>query len=328
MSSPEVVAIVGGSRGTGAKLAEMILQDGGLVVVGYNSKPKRAEVVAGLREQERPHKSLDEPLYEGRAAVAQIDVTNAESRVSFAEEVERFAIEHGTTVSTLALLGAGGLEAGLGLRDAFNINAHGQVATARTFWDTLDFDLRSEESMTMFAQSFQGHTPFHPNPDARVPFPDMYAPIALSKQAGEIGLRHFILEYDGIDEKLHTLAVEVGEELTDSDVITLLKRRARDAAARVEAGVGTEEDEVTVEQMRRMAEREQEFEDAGLVLPTTADYAAMMYERIKSIGATVEDQNTVTDYLPSVALVNGIKTDLKETGNPLDWIQGRDLSLR
>jgi NAD(P)-dependent dehydrogenase (short-subunit alcohol dehydrogenase family) len=190
MASPEgVVAIVGGSRGTGAELARQLLEsEEHYVVVGYADPQKevRARQVAGFVDPVKRKVELDPPRYGDRAMVTQIDVTDPTSRFRFAVGAANFAREHNTSVTTLALLGASGI--GQTVRRAFDVNQEGQIYTARTFWEMVG-DVSDPIAMTLFAQSFQGHTVLHPDSSARVEFPDDYAPVALSKSGGEVGLR-------------------------------------------------------------------------------------------------------------------------------------------
>jgi NAD(P)-dependent dehydrogenase (short-subunit alcohol dehydrogenase family) len=317
-----VTAIVGGSRGTGAALAHELLEEGGLVVVGYVEKDIRAKQVAGILDPEKRGQVLDPPAYGDRAMTAQIDVTDPESRIDFAEAVGVFADEHGTTVSTLALLGAAGI--GKDARTSFEVNQEGQVLTARTFWESVD-DVADPIALTIFAQSFQGHTALHPDVSLRAEFPDDYAAVALSKFNGEVGLR--LLNYElnrSIDTTVHhTLGVVVGDALGDSDPIKLLKRRAGQAKDRVDSGAARDGDEAMVEQMTRLSDRDEELLSAGFEPVTTVAYAGLMAELIRKRSSGGFEVDRVTRYIPTKAVIRGRIVDLADTGDPLDWASGR-----
>jgi NAD(P)-dependent dehydrogenase (short-subunit alcohol dehydrogenase family) len=321
-----VTAIVGGSRGTGAALARMLLESDQLVVIGYAEKDVRAKRVAGLLDERR--QPVESPKYGDRAVVSQVDVTDMLSRLSFAEEAKRFAEEHDTTVSTLALLGAAGI--GQPSRITFAVNQEGQIHTARTFWETVG-ETADPVAMTLFAQSFQGHTAFHPSQEARAEYPDDYAPVALSKWNGEIGLRLLnqslnSQEYE--ENRRHILAVIVGDALGDSDPIKLLKRRADQAADRIATGEGRDGDEEMVRQMSELGKRDEELMAVGFEPVTTEDYADLMKDVIANRYEIPAGVNQVTEYIPEKAVVNGTVVDLESTGNPLDWAHGAQRKIK
>jgi hypothetical protein len=325
MANPEgVIAVVGGSRGTGASLSRQLLEDGHLVVVGYAAKEKKARQVAGLIHPDKPREVLDPPEFDDRATVAQIDVTDPESRMRFAAEVMAFAEQHDTTINTLALLGAAGI--GQTVRRTFAVNQEGQVMTARTFWEETDFSTDSHP-LTLFAQSFQGHTAFHPDVNARAEFPDDYAPVAVSKWGGEVALRMLNNDLNENDNILsrHSLAVVVGDALVDSDPIMLLTRRANQAKYRLEAGEGREGDEEMVEQMEKLSGRDQELLEAGYNPVLTTAYAGVMRRIINEKSAPLGVYQS-TYYIPEKLVINGKVVDLGITGTPLNWMHGQSTS--
>jgi hypothetical protein len=318
-----VTANVGGSRGTGAALAHELLEEGGLVVVGYADKDIRAKQVAGILDPEKRGQILDPPTYGNRAMIAQIDVTDPESRVDFAEAVGDFAREHGTKVSTLALLGAAGIGKDVGT--SFEVNQEGQVFTARTFWKDVG-DVADPAALTLFAQSFQGHTALHPDLSLRAEFPDDYAAVALSKFNGEVGLRLLNYELNRSRETNivhHTLGVVVGDALGDSDPIKLLKRRAGQAKDRLDSGDAKDGDEAMVEQMIRLSDRDEELLSAGFEPVTTAAYAGLMAELVRKRSSSEFEIDQITRYIPAKAVIRGRIVDLADTGDPLDWASGR-----
>lgn len=317
-----VTAIVGGSRGTGAELAHKLLEDGYRVVVGYADKETRAKQVAGYLDSENRRIELTPPTYGEMAVTARIDVTDVDSRMAFAETVKRFAQEHDTSVSTLALLGAAGI--GKTVRETFATNQEGQIFTARTFWETVGATA-DPIALTLFAQSFQGHTALHPDPAARALYPDDYAQVALSKWNGEIGLRLLNKDLNSRENATthHILAVIVGDALGDSDPIMLLRRRAQQAADRIAAGETREGDKEMVEQMTVLGKRDEELQAAGFEPVTTQAYAQLMKDVIDDreiLPSVVADQ--LTEYVPEKAVVNGRVIDLADTGSPLDWAHG------
>jgi NAD(P)-dependent dehydrogenase (short-subunit alcohol dehydrogenase family) len=318
MSAPEgVTAIVGGSRGTGAELARGILADGGLVLVGYADKETRARQVAGmLTEDKRPYVEIDPPTYGDNARVCKVDVTDPHSVIRFGDHAAAFALEHETTVTTLALMGAIGI--GKTVRETFAVNQEGNIATARRFWREAR-DEADQIALTVFAQSFQGHTAFHPDVDSRVKYPDDYAAVALSKWNGEVGLRLLNRSQNAQQNGRHILAVAVGDALGDSDPIMMLKRRAEQAKDRISKGEAAEGDQKMVDQMEELEGRDDELRKAGFKPVSTASYASMIRGIVDSRPFQPEGVTEITKYIPEKAVIDGRAVDLAADGNPLPW---------
>ncbi|HZP55684.1 MAG TPA: hypothetical protein VFB03_02860 [Candidatus Saccharimonadales bacterium] len=326
-----VVAIVGGSRGTGAGLSRQLLEEGNLVVVGYADPEKemRAEQLAGIRDPKKKREFLNPPEFGDRALVSKIDMTSPEERLRFAAETREFAERHGTTVTTLALVGSAGI--GLPARRTFAVNQEGPVLTARTFWEGVS-DNADPIAMTLYTQSFQGHTVYHPDPRARVKFPDDYAPVALSKWNGELGLRRLNNSFNNPENEpripedwQHILAVVVGEALMDSDPIMMLARRAEQAQIRLDKGESKDKegDEKMVAQWAEFEGRASELEAAGFETTKVADYATLAYDMMSRRPFTPASVTQITEYIPEKAVVDGKVVDLRSTGNPLDWSLGK-----
>lgn len=151
--------VTGSSRGVGEATAKLLGAQGLHVFVTFRNKAKRAEkvveaiIAAG-----------------GEATPVQLDVTDAASREALVSAVR----DSGTQLTYLVLNASGGLERDAAADYAMVLNRDSQVAMVREFAPLL-----AEDGKVTFVTSHQAH--FFPD----FPTPDMYRPVAESKNAGE-----------------------------------------------------------------------------------------------------------------------------------------------
>lgn len=284
---PGVIAVTGASRGTGAEVTQMLLEEGFAVVAGYADprKEKRAlEVIEG---------------HEGRAVVCQIDVTDPKTIINFFASAAALARRVETNIVGLAQVGAGGI--GKDYEVAQAINADGPLMLARHFWNSgYSHGIIDTNVVTAFATSAQGHTSGYPDQTKRVGYPEVYRPIAETKYLGELNLRRFSQEFNESHEGIrHSTAVVVADVLPDSSPIKLMARmvdRANPGDSDLFLG------------------REKVLENAGSRAISTEEYARAIFKALVSPLFELEHYTVLAQPIVSA---DGEIVWLE--GNPLDW---------
>ena len=187
--------VTGSSRGIGAETVRILAQAGAHVVINYRSKAPRAQKLLA---------ELEATGTQGLAIGA--DLTDADSVTTMMDAVrERFG-----TLDLLVLNASGGMEANMGEDYALRLNRDAQVNVL-----TAALPLLGEGSRVVFVTSHQAHF------IRTVPTMPEYAPVALSKRAGEDALREQIpqLEAAGIG-----FTVVSGDMIEGTITATLLER--------------------------------------------------------------------------------------------------------
>jgi NAD(P)-dependent dehydrogenase (short-subunit alcohol dehydrogenase family) len=195
-SSRRVILVTGASRGIGAEVAHQLADTATHVIVNYREKAKRANaVVDAIRDRGGSASAMGADLANHWAAAAMID--------DIAEQCGR--------LDALVLNASGGLERGASPDYAMRLNRDAQLRLTR-----LALPLMRRGGRIIFVTSHQAH--FYP----QKPVPQDYVPIALSKRAGEDGLRKLQPEFDrrGI-----TLTVVSGDMIDGTIIVRLLQRR-------------------------------------------------------------------------------------------------------
>lgn len=184
--------VTGSSRGVGEATAKLLGAEGIHVFVTYNNKAKRAEKVAAA--------IVDSG---GEATPVQLDVTDRDSRAALASAVR----DSGTLLTYLVLNASGGLERDAAADYAMLLNRDSQVAMVREFAPLL-----ADDGKVTFVTSHQAH--FYPD----FPSPDMYQPVAASKNAGEKAV------VEATQELGSTLLVVSGDLIEGTITATMLDR--------------------------------------------------------------------------------------------------------
>ena len=201
--------VTGASRGVGAKVAELLAQEGADVAINYRSKRLRAETVAEAVRQRGQ-----------KAFLSQADITNQADVARMMEEIK----EAFGQLNYLILNASGGLEKDKPEDYAMRLNrdAQTQVLDAAK-------PLLVEGSRVVFVTSHLAH--FY---GQRAVY-DVYEPVAKSKKAGEDALREAIPE---LSKKGVSLVVVSGDMIEGTITPKLMERSSRGVieARRDEAG--------------------------------------------------------------------------------------------
>ncbi|WP_278266019.1 SDR family oxidoreductase [Nocardia sp. AG03] len=204
-----VVVVTGASRGIGAEAAAQFAATGAHVVVNYREKRKRAQAVVDAIVAAG-----------GSASVLGADVSDPAA-------VEAMLVEIRQTFGRLDILvlnASGGLERDADAGYALRLNRDAQVHLAVSA-----LPLMAVGGRVVFVTSHQAHF-VHEQEDV----PAGYAPIAVSKRAGEDALRARIPEFR---ERGVGFAVVSGDMIDGTIIVRLLERRDPDSvAARRAAG--------------------------------------------------------------------------------------------
>lgn len=201
--------VTGSSRGIGADTARYLAQAGANVVINYRNKAPRAERLAddlrGLGVE---------------VLVVGADLTDTDSvQAMFAQVATMFG-----GLDVLVLNASGGMESGMGEDYALQLNRDAQVSVLESA-----LPLLREGARVVFVTSHQAHfirtTPTMPE----------YAPVALSKRAGEDALRACI---PALDDRGVGFVVVSGDMIEGTITATLLERAnpGAIAARREDAG--------------------------------------------------------------------------------------------
>ncbi|MCX2710912.1 SDR family oxidoreductase [Mycolicibacterium sp. J2] len=192
----QIVLVTGASRGIGAEVARQLAEPDTHVVVNYREKAKRAETVAdGIRD------------LGGQASTVAADISDEDSAAAMITEIgRRFG-----RLDTLVLNASGGLEQGADAGYAMRLNRDAQRRLVE-----LALPLMPPGARIVFVTSHQAH--FYPHKAV----PKGYAPIALSKRAGETALHGMRHEFDR--RGIHFTVVS-GDMIDGTIIIRLLQRR-------------------------------------------------------------------------------------------------------
>ena len=201
--------VSGSSRGIGAATIGYFAEAGARVAINFRNKEARA---IKLRDQ-----IVDQG---GSAITVGADLTDYDTINSLRDTL---AAEFGG-LDILVLNASGGMESGMGDGYAMRLNRDAQVNLLTTLRPLLH-----EGSRVVFVTSHQAH--FIHQKDTM----DDYAPVALSKRAGEDALRELIpsLEADGIG-----FTVVSGDMIEGTVTATLLDRSNPGALESRKAAVG------------------------------------------------------------------------------------------
>ncbi|MBI3227911.1 MAG: SDR family oxidoreductase [Mycolicibacterium cosmeticum] len=200
MHDTRIVLVTGASRGIGAEVARQLAEPGTHVVVNYREKSARAEAVAD-----------DIRLLGGQASTLGADISDEAAAVAMITEIgQRFG-----RLDMLVLNASGGLELGADSGYAMRLNRDAQRRLAE-----LALPLMPAGARIVFVTSHQAH--FYPHKAV----PKGYAPIALSKRAGETALHGMKREFD--QHGIHFTVVS-GDMIDGTIIIRLLQRRDPDA---------------------------------------------------------------------------------------------------
>lgn len=187
--------VTGSSRGIGADTAAFLAAAGASVVVNFRNKEKRAQqIVDRIRDAG------------GTAIALGADLTDPDSVAAMFEAVRT---EWGG-LDLLVLNASGGMESGMGEDYAMRLNRDAQLGVLDAA-----LPLLGEGSRVVFVTSHQAHF------IRTVETMEEYAPVALSKRAGEDALRARIpeLEAAGIE-----FVVVSGDMIEGTITATLLER--------------------------------------------------------------------------------------------------------
>ena len=187
--------VTGSSRGIGADTARYLAQAGADVVINYRNKAPRAEKLANeLRE------------LGVQVLVVGADLTDEDSVAAMFAEVESAF----GGLDILVLNASGGMESGMGEDYALRLNRDAQLGVLDAA-----LPLMRDGSRVVFVTSHQAHfirtTPTMPE----------YAPVALSKRAGEDALRERIPE---LAQRGIGFVVVSGDMIEGTITATLLER--------------------------------------------------------------------------------------------------------
>ncbi len=187
--------VTGSSRGVGADTVRYFAEAGADVVVNFRNKAPRAEKLAAqLRE------------LGVRALVQGADLTDPES----VGEMMRGVQDEFGGIDILVLNASGGMESGMGEDYALQLNRDAQLSVLDAA-----LPLMEEGARVVFVTSHQAHfirtTPTMPE----------YAPVALSKRAGEDALRDRIPE---LEKRGIGFVVVSGDMIEGTVTATLLNR--------------------------------------------------------------------------------------------------------
>lgn len=200
MHDTRIVLVTGASRGIGAEVARQLAEPGTHVVVNYREKSARAEAVAD-----------DIRLLGGQASTVGADIADEAAAAAMITEIgQRFG-----RLDMLVLNASGGLELGADSGYAMRLNRDSQRRLVE-----LALPLMPVGARIVFVTSHQAH--FYPHKAV----PKGYAPIALSKRAGETALHGMKREFDR--HGIHFTVVS-GDMIDGTIIIRLLQRRDPDA---------------------------------------------------------------------------------------------------
>jgi NAD(P)-dependent dehydrogenase (short-subunit alcohol dehydrogenase family) len=192
----QIVLVTGASRGIGAEVAKQLAEPDTHVIVNYREKAKRAETVADdIRD------------LGGQASTVGADISDEASAAAMITEIgRRFG-----RLDMLVLNASGGLEQGADAGYAMRLNRDAQRRLVE-----LALPLMPPGARIVFVTSHQAH--FYPHKAV----PKGYAPIALSKRAGETALHGMKHEFDR--RGIHFTVVS-GDMIDGTIIIRLLQRR-------------------------------------------------------------------------------------------------------
>ncbi|CDO09111.1 short chain dehydrogenase [Mycolicibacterium cosmeticum] len=192
----QIVLVTGASRGIGAEVARQLAEPDTHVIVNYREKAKRAETVAdSIRD------------LGGHASTVAADISDEASAAAMIADIgRRFG-----RLDVLVLNASGGLEQGADAGYAMRLNRDAQRRLVE-----LALPLMPPGARIVFVTSHQAH--FYPHKAV----PKGYAPIALSKRAGETALHGMKHEFDR--RGIHFTVVS-GDMIDGTIIIRLLQRR-------------------------------------------------------------------------------------------------------
>ncbi|MDX1871985.1 SDR family oxidoreductase [Mycolicibacterium sp. 120266] len=196
LTTNQIVLVTGASRGIGAEVAKQLAEPDTHVIVNYREKAKRAETVADdIRD------------LGGQASTVGADISDEASAAAMITEIgRRFG-----RLDMLVLNASGGLEQGADAGYAMRLNRDAQRRLVE-----LALPLMPPGARIVFVTSHQAH--FYPHKAV----PKGYAPIALSKRAGETALHGMKHEFDR--RGIHFTVVS-GDMIDGTIIIRLLQRR-------------------------------------------------------------------------------------------------------
>ncbi|MEY4457712.1 MAG: hypothetical protein RIS25_305 [Actinomycetota bacterium] len=201
--------VSGSSRGIGAATIGYFAEAGARVAINYRNKEARAI------------KLRDGIVANGGSAIAVgADLTDYETIAALRDTL---AAEFGS-LDILVLNASGGMEAGMGDDYAMRLNRDAQVNLLQTLRPLLH-----EGSRVVFVTSHQAHF-IHQKETM-----DDYAPVALSKRAGEDALRELI---PGLADQGIGFTVVSGDMIEGTVTATLLDRSNPGALESRKAAVG------------------------------------------------------------------------------------------
>ncbi|GGO67417.1 short chain dehydrogenase [Microbacterium nanhaiense] len=202
--------VTGSSRGVGADTAKFLAAAGANVVINFRNKAPRAEKLAAQLNEEFGTQTL----------VVGADLTDADSVASMFGAVRD--VFGGLDI--LVLNASGGMEANMGEDYAMRLNRDAQVGALDAA-----LPLMRAGARVVFVTSHQAHF------IRTTPTMEAYAPVALSKRAGEDALRKRIPE---LAEKGIDFVVVSADMIEGTITATLLNRLEPGAidARREEAG--------------------------------------------------------------------------------------------
>ncbi|MHA3024185.1 SDR family oxidoreductase [Mycobacterium sp. BMJ-28] len=192
----QIVLVTGASRGIGAEVARQLAGPDTHVIVNYREKSKRAQTVAeAIRD------------LGGQASTAGADISDEAAAAAMITEIgQRFG-----RLDMLVLNASGGLEQNADSGYAMRLNRDAQRRLVE-----LALPLMPVGARIVFVTSHQAH--FYPHKAV----PKGYAPIAMSKRAGETALHGMKHEFD--QRGIHFTVVS-GDMIDGTIIIRLLQRR-------------------------------------------------------------------------------------------------------
>lgn len=200
MHDTRIVLVTGASRGIGAEVARQLAEPDTHVIVNYREKSARADAVAD-----------DIRMLGGQASTAEADISEEAAAAAMITDIgQRFG-----RLDMLVLNASGGLELGADSGYAMRLNRDAQRRLVE-----LALPLMPAGARIVFVTSHQAH--FYPHKAV----PKGYAPIALSKRAGETALHGMKREFDS--RGIHFTVVS-GDMIDGTIIIRLLQRRDPDA---------------------------------------------------------------------------------------------------